>query len=239
MSAVAALDIGYSNLKLDILVTGLPVGQADDPRRREALHRSLLGTHRLDAGPVEVAQVRILAQPVGAYLDLVWSVREPEVLDRIETGSVLVLDAGFYSFDWALVVRGELRRSASGTSLEAMSVLLERAARRLAEQYGGKPAPLALEAAVRAGRATVFQAGRAVELAPVLEPVARDVAGVALEALRQALRREEAGVDLVLLAGGGGALYGSAVGSLFPGARVAVSPDPVTANVRGFFRHAR
>ena len=186
-----------------------------------------------------MGQVRVIAQPIGAYLDLVWTAQEPELLERIESGSVLVLDAGFYSFDWALIVRGELRRSASGTSLEAMSVLLERTARHLAEVHGGKPAPLALEAAVRVGRKTFLQAGRRVDLAPVLALVARDVAGVALEALRQSLRREEAGVDLVLLAGGGGELYGATVGTLFPGAAVVVSADPVAANVRGFFRHAR
>lgn len=225
--------------QLDTVVTGLPVGQANDPRRCEALRQAILGTHHTDAGPIEVARVRVIAQPVGAYLDLVWSAQEPGLLERIETGSVLVLDAGFYSFDWALVVRGELRRSASGTSLEAMSVLLERAARHLAAVHGGKHAPLALEAAVRAGRTLFFQAGRAVDLAPVLTLIARDVAGVALEALRQSLRREEASVDLVLLAGGGGELYGASVGSLFPGAAVVVAADPVAANVRGFFHHAR
>jgi plasmid segregation protein ParM len=224
---------------LDTVVTGLPVGQASDPRRCEALRQLILGAHQTGVGVIEVAKVRVVPQPVGAYLDLVWSATDPALLERIETGAVLVLDAGFYSFDWALVVAGELRRSASGTSLEAMSVLLERAARQLAEVYGGKPTPLALEGAVRAGRATWLQAGHTVTLEPVLRQAATEVAGVALEALRQALRREEANVDLVLLAGGGGALYGATLGRLFPGATVVVSDDPVAANVRGFFRHVR
>ena len=224
---------------LDTVVTGLPVGQASDPRRCEALRQLLVGAHATAVGTIEVAKVRVVAQPVGAYLDLVWAATDPALLERIETGAVLVLDAGFYSFDWALVVAGELRRSASGTSLEAMSVLLERAARQLAEVYGGKPTPLALEGAVRAGRTTWRQAGHTVTLEPVLRQAASEVAGVALEALRQALRREEANVDLVLLAGGGGALYGATLGHLFPGAAVVVSDDPVAANVRGFFRHVR
>ena len=116
---------------LDTVVTGLPVGQANDPRRSEALRQLILGAHPTGVGVIEVAKVRVVPQPVGAYLDLVWSATDPLMLDRIETGAVLVLDAGFYSFDWALVVAGELRRSASGTSLEAMSVLLDRAARHL------------------------------------------------------------------------------------------------------------
>lgn len=222
---------------IDTVVTGLPVSQSQDPRRREALRALLVGTHDTSAGPVAVRNVRVLAQPVGAYLDLVWSATDPALLDRIATGTVLVLDAGFYSFDWALVVAGDLRRSASGTSLEAMSVLLERAAKRIADAHGGKSVPLGLEAAVRAGKATFLQAGHAVALPPLLESVAREVSTVALEMLRQSLRREHTNIDLVVLAGGGGELYGGAVGSLFPGASVVVSNHPVAANVRGFFRH--
>ena len=51
-------------------------------------------------------------------------------------------------------------------------MLLERAARHLAEVYGGKPTPLALEAAVRAGRQTWLQAGHTVTLEPVLRQAA-------------------------------------------------------------------
>jgi plasmid segregation protein ParM len=133
------------------LVTGLPVEQARDPRRREALRDALLGRHVTERGTVEVGEVRVVPQPVGAFVDLLWSDLDGETLARIEEGTVLVLDAGYYSFDWALVVAGELRRVASGTSLEAMSVLLERAAGLLAERHGGRPQPLALEAALRQG----------------------------------------------------------------------------------------
>jgi plasmid segregation protein ParM len=121
------------------LVTGLPVDQARDPRRRDALRRALIGRHRTEQGSFEVGDVRIVPQPVGAFVDLLWSDLEAATLARLEEGTVLVVDAGYYSFDWAVVVAGELRRGASGTSLEAMSVLLERAAGLVAEQHGGRP----------------------------------------------------------------------------------------------------
>jgi plasmid segregation protein ParM len=224
---------------IDLVVTGLPVSQAHDPRRCAALQRLIVGAHPTATAPIEVAAVRVIAQPVGAFVDLLWSATDPDLLARIETGTVLVLDAGFYSFDWALIVAGDLRKSASGTSLEAMSVLIDGAARLLAQEYGGKPVPLGLEAALRAGKTHLLQAGHAVALAPVLQRAAQDTAAVALEAMRQALRREETNVDLVLLAGGGGELYGGSVGVLFPGASVVVCANPVAANVRGFFRRAR
>jgi plasmid segregation protein ParM len=178
-------------------------------------------------------------QPVGAFVDLLWADLGADTLARIEEGTVLVLDAGFYSFDWAVIVAGELRRGASGTSLEAMSVLLERAAGHIVEQHGGRAQPLALEAALRQGREHLLVLGKRVPLPPVLERAAQEIAGVALEALRQALRREATNVDLVVMAGGGGSLYGPSVAALFPAAEVRLAGDPVGANARGFFRYGR
>ena len=225
--------------RVDQLVTGLPVSQAREPRRREALRRLLVGRHATALGDVEVDHVRVVPQPIGAFVDLVWSAPDAEMLDRIETGTVLILDAGYYSIDWAVIVAGELRRGASGTSLEAMSVLIDRVAALLAEPHGGRPEPQRVEAALRAGRDHVLLLGQRLPLAPVLERAAPDACGLALEALRQALRREVSNVDLVLLTGGGARIYGEPARALFPGAVVHVAHDPVTANARGFFRHGR
>jgi plasmid segregation protein ParM len=232
----AALELA-GEARIARLVTGLPVAQAQEPRRREALRRVLLGEHHTPNGRVVVADVHIVPQPVGAFVDLLCSGADAELLARLEEGTVLVLDAGYYSVDWALIVAGELRRGASGTSLEAMSVLIERAAARLAERHGGRAQPLALEAALRRGRTHLAVFGQRIALAPLLEATAGEVAAVALEALRQALRREVSNVDLVLLAGGGAALYAPGARSAFPYAEVRLAPEPVAANARGFFHY--
>ena len=73
---------------LDTVVTGLPVGQASDPRRREALRQLIVGDARHGgSAPSRWRKVRVVAQPVGAYLDLVWAATDPALLERIETGS--------------------------------------------------------------------------------------------------------------------------------------------------------
>lgn len=224
---------------VDRLVTGLPVNQARDSDRREALRRLLAGRHPTPLGDIEVREIRIVPQPVGAYVDLLWSDVDDEALERIESGTVLVLDVGHYAFDWAVIVAGELRRGASGTSLEAMSVLLDKAAEQIAQEYGGRSQPLALEAALRQGRSHVLVPGRRVRLGRAVERAARGVSSMALEALRQSLRREMTNVDLVLLTGGGGKLFGRTAADLFPGADVRLAPEPVIANARGFFRYGR
>lgn len=236
--AIAGLVLAQQS-HIDILVTGLPVSQAAERRRREALIRTLSGVHRANGSHIVVGEVRVVPQPVGAYVDLVVSATDPGVIERIEEGAVLILDAGYYSFDWALIVEGELRRSASGTSLEAMSVLLEDAAQRISEEAGGKPNPAALEAAVRSGKHTVVQAGRRYNVQDLLAKSAQHVTPVALEAMRKALRREVASIDVILLAGGGGDLYGDGVQDLYPGAQVCRPQSPVAANARGYFRHVR
>jgi plasmid segregation protein ParM len=223
--------------RVDRLVTGLPVAQAQDPRRREALRRALLGEHASARGRCTVAEVRVVPQPVGAFVDLLCSVEDAPTLARIEEGTVLVLDAGYYSIDWAVIVAGELRRGASGTSLEAMSVLLERAAGAIATRHGGRPQPLALEAALRQGRSALRVFGEHLPLAPVLAQAAQAVGPIALETLRQALRREATDVDLVVLTGGGARLYGEQAKALFPAAQLHLARDPVGANARGFFHY--
>jgi plasmid segregation protein ParM len=235
--ALAALRL-TGQCAIDLVVTGLPVAQAGEVRRRERLKRLLTGRHGSGEASLEVGEVRVVPQPIGAYLDLVYTATDEEILERIETGTVIVLDAGFYSFDWALVVKGELRRSASGTSLEAMSVLLERAAQEAVAEAGGKPQPLGLEAALRAGRSHVLQAGHRLSVPSLLGRAAGPVCAVALESLRRSLRRESASVDLVLIAGGGGSYYVRAAAGLFPGATVVVAADPIAANARGFHRYA-
>jgi plasmid segregation protein ParM len=96
-----------------------------------------------------------------------------------------------------------------------------------------------VEAAFRQGREQLLVLGQRVQITPVLERAAREVGAVALEALRQALRREATNVDLVVVTGGGGALYGQQAADLFPGAEVRLAPDPVGANARGFFHYGR
>ena len=220
--------------RIDTLVTGLPVNQWQDLAQREALRILLAGIHKVTpARSVEVAEVQVLAQPAGAYFGFAAS--EPEVA---EEARVLVVDAGFFSVDWALFDEGALRGANSGTSTAAVSLVLETAAGLIKRDHGGRIEPNDLERALRTGRESLLLFSRPVKLAPYLDEAAKQTAPVAVTAIRQSLRGERREVDVVLLAGGGAETYAEATRAVFPRARVVVPEQPVLANVRGFWLRA-
>lgn len=65
----------------------LPVAQAGDPRRRERRTRLLTGRHGRAEARLEVGEVRVVPQPIGAYLDLVYAAKDEKILECIETGA--------------------------------------------------------------------------------------------------------------------------------------------------------
>ena len=220
--------------RIDTLVTGLPVSHWLDPAQREALQARLTGTHGVTPKrQVDVAEVQVLPQPAGAYLD--FQAAEP---DAVAQSRVLVVDAGFFSVDWVLFDEGAMRAANSGTSTAAMSVVLEGAADLIRRDHGSSIERDLLERALRTGTLAMPLFGRPVDIAPYLAEAARQTTRVAVTAIRQTLRGERREVDLVLLAGGGAATYAEATREAFPRARVVLPDQPVLANVRGFWLQA-
>lgn len=218
---------------IDRVVTGLPVSQYLDRQRREALTKALGGEHRVTARrTVRVRDTQVIPQPVGGYMNLVWSHDDLGLLDEAR---VLVIDPGFFSVDWVLVVGGEVRTRSSGTSHQATSVLLEEAGRLIGVEHGGRPGRERLENALRRGQEQVLLFGQPVAIRPYLEKAASRTVPIALTALRESLRTEADGVDLILLVGGGAGLFEAFVRSLFPRSQVIVPNEPVLANARGFW----
>ncbi len=152
---------------LSALVTGLPVKHFQDRDRRLTLGKRLRGQHNLGQGQrVTVQKTFILPQPIGAFIDATAHTNVDHEL--LSQGRVLIVDAGFFSFDWAVVEEMGLVSQVSGTSLQAMSRLLDRANEILVERYGDGLGVERLEAAVRAQRAHVTLFGKKIILAPIL-----------------------------------------------------------------------
>lgn len=220
--------------RFDKIVTGLPVTHWQDESLRQDLIRKLEGTHEISPGSrVEVSVVEVIPQPLGAYLDQLWQSEQDAIV--LSEGRVLVVDPGFYSVDWIVIEGGALRKSGSGSSLDAMSVLIRESIVLIEKKLQGQVSPEAMEDALRRGRSEIFLFGEPVPIESYLQAASRTVAHQVVERLRESLRREAGSIDVVILAGGGAPYYRDAVIGAFGQSRVMMSAHPERANARGFF----
>lgn len=220
---------------IDVLVTGLPVDQANNETQREELKQLILGEHQITPmQKVEVKEVVVVPQPAGAYMDAVTGTQDEDVLEAIQHGRTVVIDPGFYSVDWVSLVEGEIHYRSSGTSLKAMSRLLQVADEQIMEDFGGGPGVEVLERSIRTGKDPMMFAQR-VPLRKYLDSAAVTVSREALTSMRKTMREDGMNADIVLLAGGGASEYAEAAKELFPKSRIIESNDSVLSNARGFW----
>lgn len=223
---------------IDLLVTGLPVDQHQDKSRRTELVKRLTGEHSITPKrKVEVKDVIVLPQPAGAFMDLVYSTKDEVLLDKIWNGRTVVIDPGFFSVDWVLLAEGEVRNTSSGTSLKAMSVLLEEINQLIRDDHGASPGVNGLEKAIRAKKETLLLLSEVVEIKPYFEKAMAKVAPAALLSLRKSMREHGMDANVVLLAGGGAEAYKDAAEEIFSKSTVLLPENSVMANARGFWFH--
>lgn len=222
--------------EIDKLVTGLPVDQAITQEECNDLIARLKGTHQITPKhSVNVKEVVVVPQPAGAYMDIVMAEQDEDTLEIFENGRTVVIDPGFYSVDWVVVVNGEIYHRSSGTSLNAMSKLLEEAARLIGDDYGSMPKVESIEKAVR-NKKPLFAFAKKVELDSYLAEASKVIAKEALTKMRQTLR-DNMNIDIVLLAGGGAPAYEEEARKVFPKSKVIYAQDHVLSNARGFWHY--
>lgn len=221
---------------IDTLVTGLPVSHHLDQEKREELINRLKGEHKITPKrTVTVNNVVVVPQPVGAYMNVFSGTDDAELLEIMQEGRTVIVDPGFFSVDWVSLEEGEIRNHSSGTSLKAMSVLLEEANRLIIEEHGGGPGYQKIERALRAGKDDIFLFGQRVELGEYLKRAGENTSSVALTSMRKTMREDGMNADIVILAGGGATSYEAAARELFPRSRVVLTKNPVLANALGFW----
>lgn len=218
--------------RIGCLVTGLPVIQAQDPVARQRLEKQLTGTHVIRPGvEVTVDSVRVLPQPVGAWMSFLYA--NPRY--RRADIRAMVFDVGFYSVDYVVLDNGKLRNVSSGSSLLATSKILEKASDLIHEHHGQRVSVARIESAVRAQQNHIHVGTREVPLGPILKDAAKVYAPSVVDKVKQSLRADAEGIGLILLAGGGAPLYRDALRTAMPATTEIVSVEnPVTANATGF-----
>ena len=168
-------------------------------------------------------------------MDIVSSTKDEDLLEIIQGGKTVVIDPGFFSVDWVALEEGEVRYHSSGTSLKAMSVLLQETDRLIQEDHGGAPGIEKIEKAIRAGKGEIFLYGEKVSIKDYFKKASTKVAQNALIPMRKSMREDGMDADVVLLAGGGAEAYQDAARELFPKSRIVLPEESVASNARGFW----
>lgn len=222
---------------IDKLVTGLPVSQYMDTSKRQALVDKLQGTHQVSPKRnVEVKEVVVVPQPAGAYMDIIHTTGDQKIMEILSVGRTIVIDPGFFSVDWVALEEGEVRYHSSGTSLKAMSVLLQQTNSLIRDDFGMAPRVDKIEKAYREGKKTILHNGESLALSDYIKRAAETVAHNALTPMKKTMREDGMAADAIILAGGGGQDYKAAAIEVFPHVKnILVPSDPVSSNVRGFW----
>lgn len=223
---------------IDTLVVGLPVQHYEEPRRRTDLINLLQKVHYvLPHKSITVRQVKVVPQPVGAYVDALNGLWCPaETQDRLAEETSLVIDPGFFSLDWTLVrAGGRYAALASGSSLFAVSYLLAEAQKQISSVYGKAPTIAQLESCMQDNRDHLYVFKHNIELKPFFEKAARVAGMEAFGEMRAMLRQVDEPINFIISAGGGADSYQPIVKEMYAESTLLISPKPAMANVFGFW----
>jgi len=222
--------------EIDHLVTGLPVNHFMDVKYRNRLGKMMEGEHRIaPKKTVTVKKVTVLPQPGGAYYHAINTIDDPEIMERIEFGRCIVIDPGFYSVDYVTFDEGAIRYGSAGTSLEAMSRILQRVADEIHKDYSTPPQIHNIEKAVRLGRGFIIHMSEKVMLEEYLRRAGYESGSTAIQKLKNTIRLDGVTADVVIIAGGGAEFYREAAKEAFNKARIFIPKEHVHAVADGYF----
>lgn len=229
MMKAAMLECGVETI--DHLVTGLPSSQAHEQKLCAAIQEKFSGTLQLTPKiSVDVKRVTYVPQPSGTIANI-QAVGDDELYELICQGKTIVVDPGFFSVDWIMMVAGKYHKSTTDSSLKAVSNLLELVGELIKTDYGTAPSISTLESTIRNGRKNVLVFGKKVELAPYVRRAQQTMAAKALTPMRQRFREVGLDADLVLVTGGGNTMYLEEIASLFPNSRIVYFSKEAPQNI--------
>jgi plasmid segregation protein ParM len=221
-----------------VVVTGLPVAFYSD---KEMLRDRFLGEHRVvregrRTQVFRVSRVRVIPQPFGSLLSVALDDKGTVADLDLSTGRVGVIDVGGKTTNLLSAHRlAEVGRETASVSVGAWDAV--RAVRAfLSERCPGQFDLRDHQVAdVIASRGVSYYGERldlSAEVDDILSPMADQVIAQATQ-----LWNGGAGLDAVLVTGGGALLLGEAIKGHFPHARIV--DEPVFANAIGYWKLAQ
>jgi plasmid segregation protein ParM len=219
---------------IDLLVVGLPVNNMKE--HKDFLIEKLKGHHVLPFGrKVEIKEVKVFEQPLGAFFNFMYSPDEPENLSFqvVKSQSNLIIDPGMYTFDWLLVNNMKGSDSRSGGTTKAMSEIIKAMAKAIAKEHGSNDETIfkILDDAIRHNKTPrVFS--KDIDLDKYISH-ATPVINQSVDALSNSVG-DGADIDNIMLVGGGARFFKKAIENKFTKHNITTTSNSVYANVIGF-----
>lgn len=222
------------------VVAGLPVaffaGDKDTVRER------LLGPHTFRREgrarqSITVTQAIIVPEPFGTLFDNLWDESGRVANIEIATGNVAIIDIGGKTTNLLSVSRiKEIGRATASVNIGAWDVV--RTVREWLETHAPKLDLRDHEIIQAVIARQIKYYGKPVDLRDIIAATTQRLAGQVIAQAGQ-LWNGAAGLDAILITGGGALLLGEHVKAHpdFPHARIV--NDPLLANARGFWKYAR
>jgi len=219
---------------IDLLVLGLPVSKYKSERERLASFYSGIQevpmlTEADRKTKVEVKKVVVLPQPMGGFLDAKLGHAE----GANWRGSTLVIDPGFFTFDWIVVSETSTYiDSRSGAVQGGVSSILRAIADELEIETTQQISDLfPIDQALKANEPVFVWGGEypLAQFTPIIE-------GKCRQYVRDMVARlgDASDIRRVVVCGGGASLFSGAIKECFPKWTVHTNREPMFANVRGF-----
>lgn len=225
---------------IDELILGLPCSEYyETPELRDLVIRRALGTHTIEGFDVEVKNVKVIPQPLGSFYGFM--LESPKNLIEVMIESVvLVIDPGFYSFDFCVLVEGtRLHQGSSSSTPDGVKAICDKLLPRLKEKKKIPIQPQKLESQLRKGKHRLpTPDGEMFDFTEDLNEVAEEVASTALTAVRTKLRDCGLHPSIAIVTGGGASYFEPHVKEGTDVGRVYMTSDPVMMNALGYLRHA-
>ena len=224
--------------RIDLLVLGLPVNTFK--KYEKLLAARVIGKHTVPArskdgemkdGLVEIANCRVIPQPIGAFFD--YSLRAG-TYERMRSQTNLLIDIGYYTLDWIVAEGVKMNNSRSDALPGGMSAVLRAMADAIGSELGEQITDLSLlEDAIRTGANPYFYGKEfdITEYKKLGKAKAEQFVSVLVNKVGSSMD-----ISNIILAGGGASFFHDVLSDKFPRHEIITTRDPVFANVRGFQR---
>lgn len=230
LGAVNYMLPGIPDHVIDLLVLGLPMNTYE--KHQADLAQRFQGTHVINerGTTVEVRNCHVFPQPLGSYAAFI-----AEQWEGTDTPTALTIDPGYNTVDW-FVCRGMAAHSLRSKAIErgVNSVLRAVATdviKKLKFDAAESEVVRAIDASLTNG-VPFKMYGQEFDLAEHMK-AGDAVISEAAQAIKNSVGAGS-DIDVIVMSGGGAALYAAAVADKFPRLKVVTLDQPALANVRGF-----